>query len=264
MHRISDRRMGGVSIRNFSMFRQLCGDDTLKSVAIVTNMWSEVQFETGLAREHELASDKLFFKPALEKGAQMIRHRLNTTQSAHQVLQFFLDKPERTLQLEWELVKEQRGVMETGAGREVDRELQEARRRYQEQLDDIRKELEDAMSMHDTQTREELEEAKAQARTQLQWAEHERERMAWEYEQDKRRTDEQMQMLRQRLAFEQAQAQAQTQAQAQNMQASWQAPQYVEVQQEHQGNNRRRHKLLRRVAKIGVAVLVLGAVAPLL
>lgn len=88
--------------------------------------------------------------------------------------------------------------------------------------------------------------------------------MAWEYEQDKRRTDEQMQMLRQRLAFEQAQTQAQTQAQAQNMQASWQAPQYVEVQQEHQGNNRRRHKLLRRVAKIGVAVLVLGAVAPLL
>jgi hypothetical protein len=36
VHRISDVLMGGISSRNFRMFRKLCGDDTLKNVVIVT------------------------------------------------------------------------------------------------------------------------------------------------------------------------------------------------------------------------------------
>ena len=32
MHRISDFKMGGISRRNFHMFRSLCGEKTLKNV----------------------------------------------------------------------------------------------------------------------------------------------------------------------------------------------------------------------------------------
>jgi hypothetical protein len=81
MHRISDVRMGGISTRNFKMFRQLCGESTLRNVVIVTNMWGEVGREVGEAREAELGSDDRFFKPVLDKGAHMLRH--NGLTSAH-------------------------------------------------------------------------------------------------------------------------------------------------------------------------------------
>ena len=57
IHRISDERFTGVSVRNFKMFRQLCGDSTLKNVIFVTNMWGKVPKEVGEAREKELAED---------------------------------------------------------------------------------------------------------------------------------------------------------------------------------------------------------------
>src|ERR1700721_3748819 len=71
LHRISDVRMGGISKRNFRLFRELCGDSTLKNVAIVTNMWNEVSLDVATAREQELANEDAFFKPAIEKQAQL-------------------------------------------------------------------------------------------------------------------------------------------------------------------------------------------------
>ena len=56
MHRISDFRVGGIAKRNFNMFRKLCGDETLRNVVIVTNMWGEVSPAQGAARERELAA----------------------------------------------------------------------------------------------------------------------------------------------------------------------------------------------------------------
>jgi len=46
------------------MFRELCGDSTLKNVILVTNMWGDVSGSVGEARERELARE--FFKPVLE------------------------------------------------------------------------------------------------------------------------------------------------------------------------------------------------------
>jgi len=72
-HRISNFRMGGISTRNFNMFRKLCGDSTLQNVVIITNMWGEVDPQVGGAREAELVREDIFFKPVLDKGAQIAR-----------------------------------------------------------------------------------------------------------------------------------------------------------------------------------------------
>ncbi|KAL0057737.1 hypothetical protein AAF712_015612 [Marasmius tenuissimus] len=79
LHRLSDVRMGGMSVDNFRMFRKLCGEATLRSVVIVTNGWEEVPKENGEARERELGCT--LFKPALDEGAQLARHH-NTYESA--------------------------------------------------------------------------------------------------------------------------------------------------------------------------------------
>ena len=66
MHRISDIRMSGVSRRNFSMFRKLCGDSTLGGVTLVTNMWGSISEQEGVARESELRTNNQLFKPVLD------------------------------------------------------------------------------------------------------------------------------------------------------------------------------------------------------
>ena len=83
IHRISDSRFTGTTGRNFKMFRDLCGDPTLKNVILVTNMWGAVSLEVGEARQKELSCSS--FKPALDMGARIARHD-NTTQSSHNVI----------------------------------------------------------------------------------------------------------------------------------------------------------------------------------
>ena len=56
------------------MFRKLCGESTLKNVVIVTNMWGKVEQDVGESREQELAG--IYFKPALDKQAQLVRHQI--------------------------------------------------------------------------------------------------------------------------------------------------------------------------------------------
>ena len=78
MHRISDNRIGGVSLRNFKMFKKKCGIKAAKNVAFVTTMWGEVRADRGEAREEELKS--LYFKPILDQGAQLLRMTARNSQ----------------------------------------------------------------------------------------------------------------------------------------------------------------------------------------
>ncbi|KAI0091154.1 hypothetical protein BDY19DRAFT_862471, partial [Irpex rosettiformis] len=142
MHRITDRRVGGVAKRNFSVFRKLCGESTLKNAIIVTNMWtpnaSEVVAAEEEGRERELASKELFFKRALDCGARMARHD-NTTQSAHSIIrQFFVHKPQALL-VQRELVDEKKQLVNTDAGSHMKDELLIMSGRYQKEIDEMRK-----------------------------------------------------------------------------------------------------------------------------
>jgi hypothetical protein len=122
-HRISDFRMGGISMRNLRLLRQLCGGNTLKNVVIVTNRWEEVKPGVGEAREAELASDDMFFKHVLDKGAQMARHD-NTIDSAKKILHLILRNNPLPLRIQAELVTDE-GKRTTMNINETDRKRRE-------------------------------------------------------------------------------------------------------------------------------------------
>ncbi|KAJ7031334.1 P-loop containing nucleoside triphosphate hydrolase protein [Mycena alexandri] len=140
MHRISDVRMGGISTRNFKMFRQLCGDTTLKNVVVVTNMWGAVEPKVGKDREEQLASNEGFFKLALDKGAQMLRHD-DGTASAHAILRYLIGNQPRALQIQRELVDEGKEISQTAAGVELNREFAEQANRHQDELAKLREDM---------------------------------------------------------------------------------------------------------------------------
>jgi enoyl-CoA hydratase/carnithine racemase len=131
--------MGGISTRNFKMFRQLCGDSTLKNVIILTNMWGHVGNDVGEARERELASDELFFKPVLEKGAQMLRHD-QTLESAQAIIKRLLDNNPLVLQIQREIVDENKDISQTSAGTELNKELAAEMERHRKEMLDLQEE----------------------------------------------------------------------------------------------------------------------------
>ena len=139
------------------MFRKLCGDTTLKNVILVTNMWGVDSQDANESREGELSSR--FFKPALDKGAQMVRHH-NTTQSAHEILRRIIKNRPAVLQIQRELVDEGKDIVDTAAGESINEELKEQIRRHQKELKELREEIMEALEAKDNQVRQELEDAR--------------------------------------------------------------------------------------------------------
>ncbi|OCH84332.1 hypothetical protein OBBRIDRAFT_799197 [Obba rivulosa] len=193
IHRISDFRMTGVSRRNFTMFRKLCGDSVLKNVVIVTNMWGEVTAERGEARERELATDDVLFKRVLEKGARMVRHD-NTRESAQAILRSLVNKTPRALRIQRELVDEHKDISQTAAGAELSRELDELAAKQREELAQVNADMDEALQAKDAESREELEKVRAELEAKVKRIEDDRERLSLEYAQEKKRADEKIMM----------------------------------------------------------------------
>lgn len=144
------------------MFRNLCGDSTLQNVVIVTNMWNQIDPYVGNIREQELTEKDIFFKPVLDKGANLARHN-GTIESGRDILRLLLRRQPRVLQIQSEL-ESGLDISETAAGRELNREMMEQIGRHQEEMRVLMVEMDEASKVRDTETRREL----AQERATLQ------------------------------------------------------------------------------------------------
>ena len=140
VHRISDRRFSGIASRNFKILRELCGEMSLKN-------------GIGEAREGGVAST--FPKPALDKGARMIRHH-NTKQSAHDILRRITNNHPVVLRIQRELMDEHKNVTSTVAEEVVNVELAEEMIRHEADLKVIREEMARALQDKRKRAREVL------------------------------------------------------------------------------------------------------------
>jgi hypothetical protein len=199
MHRISDKRFTGISGRNFKTFRELCGDTTLKNVIIVTNMWGEVSQDVGESREKELSSN--FFKPALEKGAQMARYQ-NSEQSAHDIIRSIMKNQPMTLQIQRELVDEGKNVIDTAAGEAVNKGLNEQIRRHQAELKAIQEGVMQVPKDKDKETRKELEEENRKLKEEVVKMMNDSSGMAARYQEEKRRIETAMRQMQEQARQE--------------------------------------------------------------
>lgn len=186
-HRISDIRMGGVSARNIRMFRKLCGDKTLKNMAIVTNMWGEVTPQVGNAREAELIKDGLFFRPILNKGAHIVRHD-DTISSAEGIIRLVLNNNPLPLRIQEELVDEEKDILRTEAGEELNRELNVRVRKYQEEVRALKKEIQQVKKEKDNELRKELEVEREKMKKEITRVETEVRRLGPSYKKEDRKS----------------------------------------------------------------------------
>ena len=152
-HRISDERWRRSDTRSFGWLRRICGERTLRNVVLVTNMWGNVNPNLGATREQQLAAE--FVRPALDKGARLLRHH-DTTESAHRIIRAILDNRRTTLQVQRELVDEKREFDRTTVGEEITREVDESARKLEQDIEELQDALESVRG-REKETRLQLE-----------------------------------------------------------------------------------------------------------
>lgn len=155
MYRISDVRMGGTSRRNFRLFRELCGKESLRNVLIVTTMWSGVDPNIGETREQELAMSDDLFKPVLDEGAQLVRHD-GREESAQGILRRLIHNDGVPLRIQRELVDEGKLLADTAAGTELSNQLTERLCRLEGEIGKLREEIGQLILARDEKARNEL------------------------------------------------------------------------------------------------------------
>ena len=194
------------------MFRELCGENALKNVVIVTNMWGAVDPQVGAEREVELMTKGIFFKPVLEKGGQMARHD-NTLSSAQDIIRRILRNHPVPLRIQEELVDEGVDINDTGAGKELDRELNEQIRKHKEEMRELEEDMREAIEDRDEELRQVLEAETKRRRDEAKRLEGDIGRMASDFQSQKERLEARLEELREEAKREAARVAAQQQEQ---------------------------------------------------
>ncbi|GIZ37350.1 hypothetical protein CKM354_000080000 [Cercospora kikuchii] len=157
LHKITDNRMSGSSVRNLSMFKQLCGESVYPHVVLATTMWSYLDKSPVLHEEGERHMKELIARPDWwgfmhDRGSKVVRHT-GERESALRIIDSLIESRDRnmTLNIQRELVVEELSLEKTGAGREAEKEIQDAKVKWEEQVKTLQDDYETALKDRDQQ-----------------------------------------------------------------------------------------------------------------
>ncbi|KAJ2922356.1 hypothetical protein H1R20_g14728, partial [Candolleomyces eurysporus] len=219
VHRITDDRFGGVSGRNFKMFSKLCGDNSLKNVVLLTNKWNEVEKRVGLAKEHELATRDIFFKPALDKGARMMRHD-GSRRSALKVIRSLLESDTGMVpQIAREIVVEKKDILQTAAGIALNEDLLAQRARYEERMKELGEDHEVALKTKDEEMRREIEEQAKELQADMKRVEEESKKLASDFQKERANFERRLKEIEEEARREQERIQEETRLKMEELQS---------------------------------------------
>lgn len=137
MHVITERRMSGPAVRNLVVFRELCGEDPLSNVILVTTGWGDAnktgELDQALENEVQLRVDKDFWQPMIARGSKVEKFE-DTRDSALDIIIKIAGRQPVLLQIQEELVDQNKDLVNTSAGFTVDKELKELEKKYSAKL----------------------------------------------------------------------------------------------------------------------------------
>ncbi|KAJ0421505.1 hypothetical protein BJY00DRAFT_282349 [Aspergillus carlsbadensis] len=158
LHRITDIRMQGSARKNLIMFRQLCGENALKRVVLVTTMWDKVREDEATQRERELIDTPEFWGWMLGKGSSCQRH-YNTEDSARIIVGELAGHTlPVTTDLQKQMVDEEKELGETSAGQELQSEINKEKAKWAQERREIEDQLRVAIEQRDHEAEEMMRE----------------------------------------------------------------------------------------------------------
>lgn len=74
LYRISYPRLGGVALKDLTMFKKLCSEEIFALIALITTFWEDVIPKVSENREAELTTTDEFYGAMLRRGFVLLRH----------------------------------------------------------------------------------------------------------------------------------------------------------------------------------------------
>jgi hypothetical protein len=194
MQAITDRKMYGSTLRNLLMFRELCGENPLKNVILVTTGWGTAAASGNLSQatenERQLRTEPKFWANMIRRGSDIKKFE-DTRESALDIIFSLVDRKPTVLKIQKELVDENRNLIETSAGHVVNEEIKKLEEKYRAELLELAKQMEEAKAKQDRELQEvlaiskkELERLKLDARHAQDQLDYERRNHQRQYDQD--------------------------------------------------------------------------------
>ncbi|KAI1422584.1 hypothetical protein F5Y12DRAFT_786618 [Xylaria sp. FL1777] len=158
LHRVSDTRMTGGSLRNLQMFQKLCGRDCFQVLTLATTFWSDPPDKKQEAAENELCGK--YWSDMLNNGATYMRH-VGGPEAAREVLDHMINRRRKfKTSIQVEMVEKGLRLDETGAGQQLSRDLIQARHKYEKDLRELQTQHEDVLRLNDQEAAKQLSQMK--------------------------------------------------------------------------------------------------------
>lgn len=190
MQALTDRKMYGSTLRNLKMFRQLCGDSPLKNVVLATTGWGIAERSGNLQKaednEKQLETDSDFWEPLIKRGSKTARFT-DTEESALEIIMGLAGRKPVTLQIQSELVIEEKKLIDTAAGNTVNEEMKKLKAKYQAEISKIQQDMDEALSARDQEMHDALDESKKVFERRLNKVRREQQTLSYERRNEYRR-----------------------------------------------------------------------------
>ena len=136
LHRITDIRYAGSSVKTLEIFKKICGEVALRNVLLVSTRWNEVDEALGASREQQLRDN--FWAYMLSNGSTMARFYSNR-ESAIGIASQLMSRQSIVLELQRELVEEGKSLGQTLAGAFVHDDVSEMKAQYEQEIRELDK-----------------------------------------------------------------------------------------------------------------------------
>lgn len=194
--------MYGSSLRNLKMFRQLCGDNPLKNVVLATTGWGTAERSGSLQKaednENQLETDPDFWEPLIKRGSTTARFT-DTEESALEIIMSLAGRAPVTLQIQTELVIEEKKLIDTAAGNTVNEEMKKLEAKYKAEISKIQQDMDEALSARDQEMHDALDESKQAFERRLDQVRQEQQTLSYERRNEHRRLQDELEETKREL-----------------------------------------------------------------
>ena len=168
LHPINQPRMEGSSLLNLTVMQKLCGSETFENVVLASTFWDLVEEHSGVRRENELCKTPHFWGGMKRNGSRVIRIQ-DYAQSKDVLLQL-AGKREVALQIQREMVEDEKKLSDTAAGQKLNQELARLQEEHQQQKRAIEERAQAELKLREERNKRKLAEelARQEAVHQLQ------------------------------------------------------------------------------------------------
>jgi hypothetical protein len=193
--------MTGSVMKNLRMFRKLCGDGGLANVVLATTMWSSsIDEKTALDREQQLQGRPDYWAKMVEKGSKIFRHDRGA-ESATEIIDYLISRKKTfVLDIQHQLVDQGRQFRDTAAGAEVQAEINKVAEFLKDELENLQKEMNDAISLRDRGYQQELDDMRSDIMRVLEKSKEDMEKLVVDKDKLSQQMEHEAELRRQEMA----------------------------------------------------------------